>query len=688
MVRSYSRHGPVEAFGIIAGNSSNSIFDGKVAYVPACEDVLVCKLPESCELKQVHANPGYCLDAGNMKKGEMIAMWHETGFRSAVTCITRCITKPDLFAVGYQDGSIRIWQSGSVVVTFNGHRKAVTALCFDREGNRLASGSQDTDIILWDVVAENGMFRLRGHRDQITALDFVASPVEEVVDPEAGEASSSTATPAATAHQNHLVSTSKDTLLKLWDLQTQHCVSTVVAHRTQVWTLATFVDPSTANVLVVTGGGEGEAKAWVIDGQVLSGSRLENAVEGQSGPIRAIKPLVEGLLPLSTLSHSQRIAQIQYHPTERILALQTTEKTIEILRLRSEEEIRKKVARRRKREKEKREKKKGAAVNGNSTLTAEEEAAIKEPTWTDRLASWITIRTTGKIRSFDFGMGNRNLKGDITLMAAMANNALEVYQLPQQPNKAKKDEAEETAEAVRLYALELPGHRTDIRTLSLSSDDTLLASGSNGSVKIWNVKTTKCLRTIECGYALCSTFLPGDRHIVVGTKTGELYLYDVGSSTLLEVTKGHNAEIWGMCLRPDGKGLVTGSADKDVKFWDFEIKDVVLNPEETDAPKAIRKTLGMVHTRTLKMTDDVLSVKYSPDGRLLAVALLDFTVKVFYADSLKFFLSLYGHRVSHSFFLCCANISDCSPGSSFIVVACPINGHIKRFQTHHHLISG
>ena len=46
------------------------------------------------------------------------------------------------------------------------------------------------------------------------------------------------------------------------------------------------------------------------------------------------------------------------------------------------------------------------------------------------------------------------------------------------------------------------------------------------------------------------------------------------------------------------------------------------------------------------MTDDVLAVKYSPDGRFLAVSLLDSTVKVFYADSLKFFLSLYGHKVS------------------------------------------
>lgn len=46
------------------------------------------------------------------------------------------------------------------------------------------------------------------------------------------------------------------------------------------------------------------------------------------------------------------------------------------------------------------------------------------------------------------------------------------------------------------------------------------------------------------------------------------------------------------------------------------------------------------------MTDEVLSVRYSPNGRFLAVALLDSTVKVFYQDTLKFFLSLYGHKVS------------------------------------------
>ena len=87
-------------------------------------------------------------------------MWHETGHREEVTCIVQA-PQPGMFAVGYADGSIRIWNasSASVSTTFNGHKKSITALAFDSTGTRLASGSQDTDTILWDVVGEAGLFR-------------------------------------------------------------------------------------------------------------------------------------------------------------------------------------------------------------------------------------------------------------------------------------------------------------------------------------------------------------------------------------------------------------------------------------------------------------------------------------------------------------------------------------------------
>lgn len=95
-------------------------------------------------------------------------------------------------------------------------------------------------------------------------------------------------------------------------------------------------------------------------------------------------------------------------------------------------------------------------------------------------------------------------------MTALSNNSLEVYHLPPPPSSKAGPALPD-----KLYTLDLPGHRADVRTLAVSSDDELIASASQGSLKIWNRKTTKCVRTLECGYAICSTFLPGDRHVSV-----------------------------------------------------------------------------------------------------------------------------------------------------------------------------
>lgn len=89
-------------------------------------------------------------------------------------------------------------------------------------------------------------------------------------------------------------------------------------------------------------------------------------------------------------------------------------------------------------------------------------------------------------------------------------------------------------------------------------------------------------------------------------------------------------------MSPDSQGFVTGSADKRVKFWKFRL---------VESEDKMSKTLSLAHTRTIEMKDEVTSVRYSPDMRLVAVALLDSTVKVFYADTLKLFLSLFGHKL-------------------------------------------
>ncbi len=57
----------------------------------------------------------------------------------------------------------------------------------------------------------------------------------------------------------------------------------------------------------------------------------------------------------------------------------------------------------------------------------------------------------------------------------------------------------------------------------------------------------------------------------------------------------------------DRSGFVSGSADKEVKFWEWAIV-------EQDGTQARQLTVN--NTRTLKMTDEVLCVRISPNGML------------------------------------------------------------------------
>ena len=51
----------------------------------------------------------------------------------------------------------------------------------------------------------------------------------------------------------------------------------------------------------------------------------------------------------------------------------------------------------------------------------------------------------------------------------------------------------------------------------------------------------------------------------------------------------HGGAVWSLAALPDGSGFVSGSADHDVKFWEWDAAAV---PEGGGAPQ-----LGVAHTR-------------------------------------------------------------------------------------------
>lgn len=551
-----------------------------------------------------------------MKKGELLSRWHDKDNKSEVTSISQCDVQPDLFAVGYADGSIRIWDalSGQIVVNFNGHRSAVTHLQFDRDGSRLASGSKDTDIIIWNLLSETAEFRLRGHKDQITGLSFLRTPISVTDDADVNGISEE-------VEEKYLLSTSKDALVKIWDLSTPHCIETHVAQTSgECWALG--LSPDGAGC--ITAGNDGELKVWSLDTQALA---LLSSGLGESQR--------RDILTSQGIIHRQgkdRTIGVFFHPKQDYISVHGSDKSVELFRIRSAEELHRHMQRKRRRRREK------AAATGE-TLLPEKDEKLETPETSDVFVQYVIVRTSGKVRSANWVMSGSKSSKHLQILVGTTNNQLELYSVISH-RAQEKTGSREAPEYSRSVAVELPGHRTDIRTLTLSSDDRMLASASTGALKVWNLKTQSCLRTLECGQALCSSFLPGDRMVLVGTKTGELELYDISTSTLVEKIQAHDGAIWTLAVHPDGRSVVTGSADKSAKFWKFDVVD-----EEIPGTRRTTQRLKLTQTRQLKVSDDVLSLCFSPDQKYLALSTLDNTVKLFFVDSLKPYHILYGHKL-------------------------------------------
>ena len=112
----------------------------------------------------------------------------------------------------------------------------------------------------------------------------------------------------------------------------------------------------------------------------------------------------KAIVPAATLplSSQHRVSQISFHPTHPYLAVQSHDRSVEVFRIRTEEEIRKKQVRRKKRAKEKKEKSKGKVSKGETDDEAEDGGEEGKIELVDLFTPYLVVRASGKIKSFGF----------------------------------------------------------------------------------------------------------------------------------------------------------------------------------------------------------------------------------------------------------------------------------------------
>ena len=110
---------------------------------------------------------------------------------------------------------------------------------------------------------------------------------------------------------------------------------------------------------------------------------------------------------------------------------------------------------------------------------------------------------------------------------------------------------------------------------------------------------------------------------------------------LIERLRGHKDSVYSVAFTPDGQGLISGSLDKTLKYWD--VRSVGMGPPP-NGKKPVDKDLCTMNFTGHK--DYVLSVAVSHEGKWVVSGSKDRGVQFWDSRSATVQLMLQGHKNS------------------------------------------
>ncbi|KAG7168984.1 WD repeat-containing protein 3-like [Homarus americanus] len=489
------------------------------------------------------------------------------------------------------------------------------------DNTHIAVGYSDGSVAVFDLrVSERGMVRLKGHKGKITRLRFLLN-------------------------HNVIVSSCRDSFIKFWDVDVNHCFRTLTGHRAEVWDFVLLKN----DTRLVSGSSDAELRVWSLrftdtDNKVkkdrdeekideppnkmfhidTEGTHAASGVD-QDDQIDDDDASILEIVKLGSVLRSRGDRVCGLLTDGRVVACHGKTPVVDLFIILTEEEVEAKVSKRLKKAR-KRARESGSAVIGSETTQL-----------TDEIKKLPTLRAANKLLGLDI-LSER--LGTIKMVTLHIDNTLAVYEsyLDAKEDKGQTlDKNKGTSNIIQhkqLSLLDRPGHRTEVRAVAFNSLSDQLVTASADSLKVWHRGDTQAITTVLCDYAVSLIVVPGDRHALIGTRSGRLQLFDLGSSAQLEDIMAHEPNemdtdtgVWSVALTHDGRGFVTGGSDKMVKFWKFELV--------RDDGEGQGKRLSFV-------ADQVTCVRCSSNGRFLAVATLDLKETLYFSDTLKLCHELYG----------------------------------------------
>ncbi|MEW6498220.1 MAG: serine/threonine-protein kinase [Cyanobacteriota bacterium] len=225
-------------------------------------------------------------------------------------------------------------------------------------------------------------------------------------------------------------------------------------------------------------------------------------------------------------------------------------------------------------------------------------------------------------------------------------------------------------------AYTLKGHTQSIRSLAITPDGEILASGSDDkTVKLWQLATGQMICTLK-GHSksVASVAISSDGEILAsGSEDKTIKLWQlttglqIGKLTLGNWFSGDSGCVYAIAISPDGEMLVSLSSSGEVKLWNLKsgqeiqrlrgdtswIQAIAISPDGETLAAGSGDTIKLWNLNTgrrlrqLKGHNSwVRTVAFSPDGQTLASGSDDTTIKLWHLKTGRELCTLSGHTRS------------------------------------------
>ena len=531
----------------------------------------------------------------------------EISFIETKSWISSLAYSPDgkAFASGSWDNEVQLWDvnSGAVKQTLKGHTNWVNSVAFSPDGGMLATGGDDQTIRIWDINQGKFSNMLEVDDCRVNALAF--SPNGDALASGCGNGSIYIWNPnqgilqtleghnydvydlAFSPDGRTLASGSRDTTIRIWDITRGTLLQTIRGHTSSVGVIAYSPDGT------MIASGSYEIHLWdATNGELLQ------TIKGHTNWVPA-----KGLA---------------FSPDRKTLAVGFSDHTIQLIDF----------------------------TNGNLLRVVEgDSGSVMDLRFVPDSNTLTSGYGNGAIRQWDIGNG--------TLLHKIRENSIPdnfrrircvAFSPDWQTFAAGTTGTAETAGLIYIWNTAtgtlthtIQGPIGSVAVLLFSPDGQVLVSSGDRDYKIrlWDKNTGEILDILNGDNYVIPLVYSSDGQILASGTRGSIHLWDVNSKNHLQAMELPNADdtiekvITSLVFSPDDKMLASGGYD--IRTWDVNS--------------------GELLNTILANQVWVRSLAFSPDGRLLAAGNDDGTVCLWDVANGQHLITLDAHNSNFGIFV-------------------------------------